>query len=207
MGLSTSPVGTFISWAGAASFRLRIEQNLKELGKTLTFSSMRAVVCFYLPHPLRTFGPIADAYFCTGRPFQMEKAFDMAQEVEALFTNFDSSVYTIIFIPADTPGAEKYLKQARKTRRWPDALRRKRSTSTFVPTFLVDRNGRLENKEWCRGLIVPGGKGSPSCGVSNFSRPPLILSVGDMYTAMITIVFLLPETRHEECAGFKRTSK
>lgn len=48
----------------------------------------------------------------------MEKAFDMAQEVEALFTNFDASVYTIIFIPADSagvlpPGAEKYLKQAR----------------------------------------------------------------------------------------------
>ena len=38
------------------------------------------------------------------------------QEVEALFTNFDSSVYTIIFIPSDAagvlpPGAEKYLKQ------------------------------------------------------------------------------------------------
>ncbi|CAM9168556.1 unnamed protein product [Ectocarpus sp. 12 AP-2014] len=50
-------------------------------------------------------------------PDAMEKAFDMAQEVEALFTNFDSSVYTIIFIPADAdgvlpPGAEKYLKQA-----------------------------------------------------------------------------------------------
>ncbi|CAM9260366.1 unnamed protein product [Scytosiphon promiscuus] len=50
-------------------------------------------------------------------PDTMEKAFDMAQEVEALFTNFDSSVYTIIFIPADSagvlpPGAEKYLKQA-----------------------------------------------------------------------------------------------
>lgn len=49
-------------------------------------------------------------------PPQMERAFDMAQEVEALFTNFDSSVYTIIFIPADAdgvlpPGAEKYLKQ------------------------------------------------------------------------------------------------
>lgn len=48
----------------------------------------------------------------------MERAFDMAQEVEALFTNFDASVYTIIFIPADAdgvlpPGAEKYLKQAR----------------------------------------------------------------------------------------------
>ena len=47
---------------------------------------------------------------------QMERAFDMAQEVEALFTNFDASVYTIIFIPADAdgvlpPGAEKYLKQ------------------------------------------------------------------------------------------------
>lgn len=46
----------------------------------------------------------------------MERAFDMAQEVEALFTNFDASVYTIIFIPADAagvlpPGAEKYLKQ------------------------------------------------------------------------------------------------
>ena len=40
----------------------------------------------------------------------------MAQEVDALFTNFDASVYTIIFIPADAdgvlpPGAEKYLKQ------------------------------------------------------------------------------------------------
>lgn len=50
----------------------------------------------------------------------MERAFDMAQEVEALFTNFDASVYTIIFIPADAdgvlpPGAEKYLKQARIT--------------------------------------------------------------------------------------------
>ncbi|CAM9751344.1 unnamed protein product [Ascophyllum nodosum] len=48
---------------------------------------------------------------------QLERAFDMAQEVEALFTNFDSSVYTIIFIPSDAagvlpPGAEKYLKQA-----------------------------------------------------------------------------------------------
>eukprot|EP00904_Undaria_pinnatifida_P005669 jgi/Undpi1/2231/HiC_scaffold_12.g05617.m1 len=48
---------------------------------------------------------------------EMERAFDMAQEVEALFTNFDASVYTIIFIPADAdgvlpPGAEKYLKQA-----------------------------------------------------------------------------------------------
>lgn len=47
----------------------------------------------------------------------LEKAFDMAQEVDALFTNFDASVYTIIFIPADAdgvlpPGAEKYLKQA-----------------------------------------------------------------------------------------------
>eukprot|EP00903_Cladosiphon_okamuranus_P012890 g12036.t1 len=46
----------------------------------------------------------------------LEKAFDMAQEVDALFTNFDSSVYTIIFIPTDAsgvlpPGAEKYLKQ------------------------------------------------------------------------------------------------
>lgn len=43
----------------------------------------------------------------------------MAQEVEALFTNFDASVYTIIFIPADAdgvlpPGAAKYLKQARE---------------------------------------------------------------------------------------------
>jgi len=50
---------------------------------------------------------------------QIEKAFDMAQEVESLFTNFDSSVYTIIFIPADAsgvlpPGAEKYLKQVRQ---------------------------------------------------------------------------------------------
>lgn len=48
--------------------------------------------------------------------WQLEKAFDMAQEVDALFTNFDASVYTIIFIPADSagvlpPGAEKYLKQ------------------------------------------------------------------------------------------------
>lgn len=48
--------------------------------------------------------------------WQLEKAFDMAQEVDALFTNFDASVYTIIFIPADAagvlpPGAEKYLKQ------------------------------------------------------------------------------------------------
>ena len=50
--------------------------------------------------------------------WQLEKAFDMAQEVDALFTNFDASVYTIIFIPADAagvlpPGAEKYLKQVR----------------------------------------------------------------------------------------------
>ncbi|CAM9127188.1 unnamed protein product [Choristocarpus tenellus] len=50
-------------------------------------------------------------------PDLMEKAVDMAQEVDALFTNFDSSVYTIIFIPGDAdgvlpPGAEKYLKQA-----------------------------------------------------------------------------------------------
>lgn len=47
---------------------------------------------------------------------QLEKAFELAQEVEALFTNFDATVYTIIFIPADAdgvlpPGAEKYLKQ------------------------------------------------------------------------------------------------
>lgn len=47
---------------------------------------------------------------------QLEKAVDMAQESQAMFTNFDSSVYTIIFIPTDEvgvlpPGAEKYLKQ------------------------------------------------------------------------------------------------
>lgn len=46
----------------------------------------------------------------------------MAQEVDALFTNFDASVYTIIFIPADSagvlpPGAEKYLKQVEKRNR------------------------------------------------------------------------------------------
>ncbi|CAM9136984.1 unnamed protein product [Discosporangium mesarthrocarpum] len=50
-------------------------------------------------------------------PEVMEKAVDLAQEAEATFTNFDSSVYTIIFIPGDEngvlpPGAEKYLKQA-----------------------------------------------------------------------------------------------
>ncbi|CAM9442236.1 unnamed protein product [Sphacelaria rigidula] len=47
----------------------------------------------------------------------LEQAVDRAQEAQALFTNFDASVYTIIFIPADAsgvlpPGAEKYLKQA-----------------------------------------------------------------------------------------------
>lgn len=50
------------------------------------------------------------------RDSQLEKAVDMAQETQALFTNFDSSVYTIIFIPPDEggvlpPGAEKYLNQ------------------------------------------------------------------------------------------------
>lgn len=49
----------------------------------------------------------------------MEEAFDKAQEAQALFTNFDASVYTIIFIPADAsgvlpPGAEKYLKQVKR---------------------------------------------------------------------------------------------
>lgn len=58
-------------------------------------------------------------FFSTPACLQIEKAFDMAQEVESLFTNFDSSVYTIIFIPADAsgvlpPGAEKYLKQVRR---------------------------------------------------------------------------------------------
>lgn len=56
----------------------------------------------------------------------MERAFDMAQEVEALFTNFDASVYTIIFIPADAdgvlpPGAEKYLKQVSTVHRVKEA--------------------------------------------------------------------------------------
>lgn len=52
---------------------------------------------------------------------QLEQAVDRAQEAQALFTNFDASVYTIIFIPADAsgvlpPGAEKYLKQVTTAR-------------------------------------------------------------------------------------------
>lgn len=50
------------------------------------------------------------------RHAQLEKAVDLSQEAQALFTNFDASVYTIIFIPSDEvgvlpPGAERYLKQ------------------------------------------------------------------------------------------------
>lgn len=74
---------------------------------------------------------------------QLEQAVDRAQEAQALFTNFDASVYTIIFIPTDAsgvlpPGAEKYLKQV-TTVQFQQKMKLLLDSVPYRPTPLVQK--------------------------------------------------------------------